>query len=256
MDKPPPPYSATAISQNDTLRRETAISKNHTPQRDPVIQFRRYLLEIMAFTFQADFALLDCALDQHTLSTSASISTTNSILTEDERFELLRLARTIKDLYGKTRGYQWLNTLDSDRSAVTDAIAKPAVILSLDGSYILQLISTYADHQCDETKRKHTLISLSLPYPLRLFRHLTPFLYSLGHHLDSHARIIAATAPHEEVRIVLGNAMKVFQEEELGIKKVPYFWVNDDLWPHRFGWYHVYKALLPTEEDLSIYLEI
>ncbi|KAF2184902.1 hypothetical protein K469DRAFT_708678 [Zopfia rhizophila CBS 207.26] len=241
MAEPPPPYSATAISQN------------HTPQRDPVIQLRRYLIEIMAFTFNADFALLNHALGQHTLPTSASISTTNSTLTDDERVELLRLALISKDLYRKQRGHQLLTTRDSDRRAVTDAIVIPALQLELSAGYILELISTYADHRCDETKREYTLISLNIPYPLCLFRHLTLLLALFGHHLHSHARIISATAPNEDVRIVLGNAMKVFQEEELGIKKVPH--CRNDRWPNDFrSWYDLWQALITDEEEIEIYV--
>ncbi|KAF2475782.1 uncharacterized protein BDR25DRAFT_350068 [Lindgomyces ingoldianus] len=242
MAEPPPPYSATAISQN------------HSLQRDLVIQLRRYLIEIMTFAFNADFALLNQALGQHTLTTSVSISTTNSTLTEDERAELLRLALISKDLYGKQRGHQWLTTHDSDRRAIADAIVIPALQLELDPGYILKIISTYADHQCDETKREHTLISLKIPYPLWLFRHLTFLLSLFGHHLHSHARIIRATAPDGHVRAVLGDAMKVFQEEELGIKKVP-DWCPDR-WPDEFGsWYNLWQALISDEEQIEIYLQ-
>ncbi|KAF2180435.1 hypothetical protein K469DRAFT_714815 [Zopfia rhizophila CBS 207.26] len=243
MAEPPPPYSATAISQN------------HTPQSDPVMQLRRYLIEIMAFTFNADFALLNHALGQHTLPTSASISITNSTLTEDERVELLRLALITKDLYGKQRGHQLLTTRDSDRRAVADAIVIPTLHLELSAGYILELISTYADHQCDETKREYTLISLNIPYPLCLFRHLTLFLDLFGHHLHSHARIISATASDEHVRIVLGNAMKVFQEEELGIKKVPH--CDNNKWPNDYRlWYDLWKALISEEEWSEIYGQV
>jgi hypothetical protein len=239
MAGPPPPYSATTVSQN------------LTPQRDPVTQLSRYLLEIMAFSFHADYALLNHALGQH----SASISITKSTLTDDERVELLRLALISKDLYGKHRSYQRLNTRDSDRSDLADAIVIPALQLDLSESYILELISTYAEHQCDETKRGHTLISVNIPYPLWVFRHLTLFLMSFGHHLDSHARIIEAVASNEDVRIVLGNAMKAYQEEELDIKKVPH-WYNDK-WPDEYGsWHDLWTALTSKEERKDIYGQV
>lgn len=219
------------------------------------MQLRRYLIEIMTFTFNADFALLNQALGQHTLPTPASTSTTDSTLSEDERVELLRLARISKDLYEKQTGHKWLTTRDSDRRAIADAIVIPALQLELSPSYILQIISTYADHQCDETKRKYTLISLNVLYPLWLSRRLTFLLGLFGHHLHSHARIIRATAPDEHVRIVLGNAMKVFQEEELGFKNVPILW--PDRWLDEFGsWYDLWQALISDEEEIRILAQV
>jgi hypothetical protein len=241
MAELPPPYSATVIPQN------------HGPQRDAVVQLRRYLIEIMAFTFNADIALLNHTLGKPLSLTSTSTSTTNSTLTTDERVELLRLACISKDLYGKHTGYQFLTTRESDRRAVADAIVMPALELDLSAGYIVELISTYADHQCDETKRKHTLVSLSIPCLLWLFRRLAVLgLAILGHHLDSHARIVGATAPNEDVRMVLGNAMKAFQEEELGIKKIPHSYY--DSWPNDFRlWHDLCQVLISDEEEMECY---
>ncbi|KAF2707292.1 hypothetical protein K504DRAFT_54231 [Pleomassaria siparia CBS 279.74] len=204
----PPPYS------------EIAISETPTPQRDPIIQFGRYMTEIMAFTFSADFALLNHALGQPTLPTSASMSTTNSILTEDERAELLRLALIIPDMYWRRSGHQLLTGHDSDRQAVIDALSRPALHFSLSISYIFLLVNSYADHRCDETKRGCMWMSRTIVRPLWLSRRLTFLLHKFRQHLHAHVCIIAATAPDEHVRIMLGKAMKTFQEEELGIKKL------------------------------------
>lgn len=243
MDEPPPPYSATTISQT------------YTPQRDPVMQLRRYLVEIMAFTFNVDSALLNHALGQDTLPTSASVSNTNSILTEDERVELLRLALITNDLYGKRGRPQFLATRDSDRRAVADGIVVPALQLELSATYILELISTYANHQCDKTKREHTLLYRNIPYPLCLFRHLTLLLDLFGAHLYSHALIISTITPNEHVHTVLSNAMRVFQEEELGIKKVPQ--CRNNVWPNKFGsWHDLWQDLISDEEEIEIYSQV
>lgn len=238
MAEPPPPYSDTAVSQN------------HAPQRDPVTQLRRYLVEITAYSFNADFVLLNHALGQPTSSTSASISATNSTLTENERVELLRLALISKDLYGKHRGHELLTTLDSDRRAIANAILIPSIILDLSESYILQLISTYADHQCDEHRRENTLISQRIPQPLCLYRRLTLFLYSFSQQMNAHTRIILASTPNEDARMVLGEATRVFQQEELGIKSLPY--CDEKRWPNYFGPWHDLKKAIRSEAEWDL----
>lgn len=213
---------------------------------DPVTQLGRYLIEIVAFTFNSDYALLNQALGQPTFANF--VPTKNSILTEDERVELLRLALISKELYGKHRGHQFLTTRDSDRRALADGIIKPAIVLDLAASYILELISTYANHQCDVAKRNHTLISLNAPQPLWLFRKLTFFLWFFGEHFDAHSRIISAISPNEGVRIMLGDAMRRFQENDLGIKRFSNSYSGDD-WPDEFReWHDLWRALISDEE--------
>jgi hypothetical protein len=135
---------------------------------------------------------------------SPSPTNTNSIFTEDERNELLRLVLISKILHGKRERHEGFTTRDSGRTAVADAIVKLAIRLNLSAGYIFEFISTYADHRCDATKRKHMLIYLRRP---RLFRCLA---FTFSNHIYTHARIISATALNEDVRMVLGNAMKVF----------------------------------------------
>lgn len=63
MDDSPPPYSARKAS---SISSSTEHGSQPIPQAAPVInavtQFRRYIVEIMGFTFDVDFALLNHAL--------------------------------------------------------------------------------------------------------------------------------------------------------------------------------------------------
>ena len=69
-----------------------------------------------------------------------------SILDDDEKEELLRLAMIILDLYQKFMTNKWNLTLDCDREAIITAILKPAKSLNMNEDYILDMISTYAEY--------------------------------------------------------------------------------------------------------------
>jgi hypothetical protein len=87
MKDPPPPYS--------TRSRSTSLASNPVAH-NPLVQFRRYIIEIMGFTFDTDFSLLSHALGQ-TASTTFT-SPTSSILTPEERAQLLDLVTLVEEL--------------------------------------------------------------------------------------------------------------------------------------------------------------
>jgi hypothetical protein len=121
---------------------------------------------------------------------------------------------------------QWLTVRSNDCEAVADALIRPALYLDLRAGHVLELVRTYAVHQCSGSKRSLSLISQRKPHFYGIFRRLTflsPFnimLYGLTEELWVHARIIDNVAPNDEVRIVLKNAMDVYQKEVLGINNV------------------------------------
>ena len=215
------------------------------------MQLRRYIVEIVGFTFDADYSLLNQALGQTALTTSTP--PTNSILTPDERAELLGLVTLIQELNEKisAAGTQWLTVRSADREAVADAVIRPALYLGLPVSYALELVSTYALHQCDESKRSLSLISQRKPYFYSIFRSLSflgPFNIILGMFTDelwSHAHIVGIAAPNEEVRMVLGNSMHAYQKEVLGIKGV----MNIESVLERDEWKSLKRALISEGEE-------
>lgn len=242
---PPPPYSARSPS--------SSLSPNRVAH-NPLMQLRRYIIEIMGFTFDADFSLLNEALGQ--TASTISTSPTNSILTPAEHAELLSLITLIEELKAKisNTSTQWLTVRSSDREAVANAVIRPALYLGLPASYVLELISTYASHQCNKSKRHLSLISQRKPYFYSLFRSLAflgPFNIVLGlftNELWSHAHIINIAAPNEEVRIVLGKAMHVYQRQVLGIQEVQHIekvFEGDE-------WKSLKKELISKDEEHRI----
>lgn len=99
-------------------------------------------------------------------------------------------------------------------------------LIYLQVGYILEIISTYAAHQCDPSKRSLSFISQQQPYFYSFWRRLAflgPFniiLSMFTHELWAHAHVVGVMLHCEDVRTVLGNAMQTYQKGVLGIKKV------------------------------------
>lgn len=120
--------------------------------------------------------------------------------------------------------------------------------------YVLEIISTYAVHQCDPSKRALSFISQKKPYVYSFWTCLAflgPLNIVLGiftNELWAHAHVVGITLPCEEVRVVLGNAMQTYQKEVLGIKKVLH--INKIL-PSE-SWTHLAEALISKDEKDKI----
>ncbi|KAF2445162.1 hypothetical protein P171DRAFT_521203 [Karstenula rhodostoma CBS 690.94] len=214
QDRSPPQYVDTSTP---------LIPPRNSDKRTPVEQLRRYIIEIMGFTFDTDFTLLNEALGQTALCTCP----TKSILTPEERAKLLSLATLIKEVKPKmTSGNAWLTVRYAEREAIAEAVVRPAHYVGLTVGYVLEIISTYAVHQCDPSKRALSFISQKKPYFYTFWKCLAflgPLNIVLGlysNDLWAHAHVIGVTVPCEEVRAVLGNAMQTYQKEVLGIKQV------------------------------------
>ena len=95
----------------------------------PLEQLRRYIIEIMGFTFDADFTLLNKALGQ----TAPCTCPPKSILTPEERTKLLSLATLIKEVKPKmTSDNAWLTVRCAEREAIADAVVRPAHYVGLE----------------------------------------------------------------------------------------------------------------------------
>ena len=245
-DELPPPYTDRLpdrslqdnLSEDDlpwNMSQDSLISI-HAP-KESVTQLRRYLIEIIAFTFDADFEQLNSALGHNT----AIISRETTILREREKTELLRVSAIVKDLHQKLLYNRFNTTLKRDRDAVLEAIIKPLMGLKnlrFDSDYALDLISTYADHQCHPSKRKYTLISLQTPRFLRFIP--SPSTGWLRSNLTSHAKFISAVSPNETVQVALGRALADHQDK-LGLKEIP----PEDYCLARKGFSDLRKTLQP-----------
>jgi len=192
------------------------------PNSEPMsttIQLRRYLIEIMAYTFKADFSRLNSQLCQ-TLIGPEVIDKTITILSTKEQAELLHLSYTVNQLHKMTRQNQFNVATKRDRDMVTNSIIKPARKIKIEPDYVLDLIATYSDHQCLPSKRKRTLV-----------KHHTPMLrcffstIRLQQTLIMHAKVIqsvTASDEDEDARITLGSAQAKVQTR-LGFDDI-YHW--------------------------------
>jgi len=191
----------------------------------------------MTYTLEADFREVQQALDQDEPDTCSSGGRVTSILADDEKEELFRLATIILELYKKYRCNQWNLTLNCDRKIVLSDVLEPARSLYINEDYILDMISTYAEyvieigcflsleqtlltsarlahrHRCDPLKRQYTMLSRYTPSS----KHRD--LKKLENTLVGHARMIFIMSPNESLRLVLGHALAGVQEK-IGIKEL------------------------------------
>lgn len=94
----------------------------------PLEQLRRYIIEIIGFTFDADFTILNEALGQ----TAPCTCPTKSILTPEERANLLSLATLINEVKPKlTSGNAWLAVRYVEREAIAEAVVRPSHYVGL-----------------------------------------------------------------------------------------------------------------------------
>lgn len=111
---------------------------------EALVKLQKYLIEILTYTLAADFSLVSRALSRSGLVTRNQ--KVASILVEDEKKELLRLASIVQSLHQKYLSNQWNLTLDCDRETVRHTIIVPAKSWHINMDYILDIISTYTEY--------------------------------------------------------------------------------------------------------------
>ncbi|KAF2686393.1 hypothetical protein K458DRAFT_402855 [Lentithecium fluviatile CBS 122367] len=170
-----------------------------------LMQLRHYIIEIMAFTFDADFANLNWALGQ----TASSTSSPTSILTADERANILALVTLINEHKPKC-------------APMTE---KPSPTQS----------SAHTLHT--------SAMQASAPSPSSRNRSPTSTTYSSVWR--------SSAPPDENVRVVLGNAMDVYQKEVLSITHV----YHSGYIVYEESWERLKEAFIPKDEEERIKAE-
>lgn len=106
--------------------------------RKAISQLCRYLIELLAFTFEADMTIFNAALGQ--------IDNTKTTLSEAEHAFVLALGHLIKSMCAKVGQPERLTIPDSDCVMVIEAVSKPVKFLKLSDSFVLKLLASYADY--------------------------------------------------------------------------------------------------------------
>ncbi|KAF1953853.1 hypothetical protein CC80DRAFT_131743 [Byssothecium circinans] len=241
MDDPPPPYAATPTAAAPTAVMSPALTvspglwpsehrcnslwNTRALRQTSSVQFCRYMIEILGFAVNADFSLLNRALGQPVLTTSPPPT---SILTPEERAELLRLSQLLPELLakGSGRGTQWLSVRRCDREAIPNAIINPMRHLDISFSqrhFAIEIISGYSSHLCDGSKRSLSSISREKPPFYDFWRKLAFLgwfnlpLVMFSDEILAHALLMDKISLNDEVKIVLGEALERYRAEELGL---------------------------------------
>ncbi len=212
----PPPYSEPALPATPASSRSTQTPlawKNYgifedgseSPAgRRAISQLRRYLIEVLAFTFEADMTIFNAVLGQ--------IDDTKTTLSKPEHASLLALAHLIRSMRAKVGKPEWLTIPDGDRTMVTEAVSKPVKFLKVNDTFVFKLLASYADHQCDPSRRTMTLVAQRIP---RLAKYRSVWfdsLLALGATVRSHVDVAQLVADDEGVRKLLGEAMIKWQK--------------------------------------------
>ena len=218
LSDPPPPYRddpeySSFISQSD----EKQIEEKSTPPPNPIPyikrsdkeQLRRYLIEILVFQFDADISQHHAALGND----REACNLKTSILSDKEKSDLLELATLIQRIHKHAATNCWNTTTDAERKMLKSSVLKGA---SRDFTYypahglIMDLVSTYADHQCQVDLRHKTL----LKYWQKEERfYQKDQKYQLKYCLQAHATLNGDICLNESVRLVLGKAQEKYQQE-------------------------------------------
>jgi hypothetical protein len=277
-DSPPPPYSSSRSngprkSRDHSSPNQYAIKRRS--QEDAAVQLQKYVVEILAYTLDADLAGLNAALCPKIGATSDTHSVT-SILTPEERSELLTLSTAIQDFHQAFIRDGWVLTSDRNRYSLLNAVIDPARYhcCSSGAGYILDLISTYANHQCQPHKRNLTMLGRYVTLQPQFSRYyfsimvksllwgttcsdvsmseyhgnMRPSRYSMKQLKETfwtYADIIDIFSPKEGVRLLLGHALLKTQAE-LGIEKL-----GDRKYTHWLPCEHAYQDISGKLKDWS-----
>jgi hypothetical protein len=115
---------------------------------------------------------------------------------------------------------------------VYDAVIVPSKFFGLCPAYILDLISTYADHGCKPELWIHMLIAHWSPKGWKFFKYMT-WKY-LRWSVMGHAHIVEKVSMSEEYRMVLGSGLEKFQSQR-GLRDLKDLPVGVEV-PVRVGW--------------------
>jgi hypothetical protein len=199
-------------------------------------QLHHYLMEIIAFALDVNFDELNSALYKQPIE-----SNTNTILTDEEREELLHLSRFVQKLSEKMRRNQINTAVRAEVKEANAVISNPATTIGL-RCYAVDLVASYAEYAEDadiETARRtKTLLAHWTCNPKDW---ATDTDRDLKGSLNSCARAIEVVAyPKEEAQHVLGRALERYQQE-CGVEAVKYkSWCH----PTRDGIYELWGYMV------------
>jgi len=165
-----------------------------------------FLVELVGFSISADTKQLASAMNAYTSADPETPSST-SVLSAEDRERLHDLALLAKRVHEKVLTNDINTTTQSERFILYQNIIQPAEALNVSGAYALHLISRYALHKCDPSKRKLTVLGEAAPpWPLIYF-----YRFMTADELFSLAKVIFNVSPNETVQFLLGKALREYQ---------------------------------------------
>lgn len=151
------PLALRNLPETLSLRKAPSYAEKSRTNRG---QLRRYLIEIIGLTLGANFDELNAALYGRNMGDEKGVEkATSSILTPEEHEEFLRYSLIIQRLVKKSGTYETFETTVAERTEIYEMLVQHAEAFDVSLEvYALDLIGTYADHQCDPAQWNKTLV--------------------------------------------------------------------------------------------------
>lgn len=166
---------------------------------------RRYLIEILAFSYDVDQAELHAALSTTCLATGPKYS--GIILDDAERKHLLDLSTIIQQTYDHIQADNAELVPYQNEENIRQLAIYPADALNISSPFILDHLSSYHIHQCDPSKRKKTMLYAYHRPMLKWW----PCHEQLAKQLISDDLLIWHISPSERVRLLLSAGVARFR---------------------------------------------
>jgi len=198
-------------------------------------QLQRYILEIVAITFSANFDTLNSALQD---STSEG---TTTILCDEERSELLALSGLVSKCHGQLLREPEMPIEVKDEMIISDKISQPGLQLEYNlGDYALELIEWYGSY----TRACGNSHTWQYTIPGYWDKNPTMGFNNLKESMRTFSLIIEHTKPSQHVFDILHEAWDVCREKR-GLDCEYEFRRSSEriYWPRRSG-YDLMGALL------------
>lgn len=147
-EDPPPPYTMSIDPPSTSAVKLSRYGPQSvsSPMRTSLKQLNMYLLAIMTYSLDVDFATIHQALGTDKGVPFNRDRGVRSILTDEEDKELFRLSTIIADMHMKYKSNKWNLVLDCDKKAIIEAVVGPLSDRHIEHTaYILDLIWTYSE---------------------------------------------------------------------------------------------------------------
>jgi len=231
MTSPPAPLAPSTKTPTSKTESRSSSLTVHIPSPTNIkplntISLRRYLLELIAFSYKIEFndlafALLNTVLDNSPTTEESGLS----ILTAEERLHLLEISTTVARVYAHLKPLRAPSTsvISNSEKMVMRNIVETAQSIGISASHALRHLALYEKHRCRPSKRrKYTVPYSSCSKGVRgLWLGTCWKAKKLAEDLISDVVFVSQMAPNEHTRMVVTEGIEKVRKfyEEIEVER-------------------------------------